>query len=221
MNLELIVPVKGVVVRAKGEECQGPPHVELSIDGKLVLSVDVLPKIWSSYPANVDLNKGMHHISLRFTNDLWIPPDCDRNLLVDKITFPLSPPIHSGDIGPAELVADGSGGAVADVHASHGLAFAMNSSGTSSAVLTLEKPATGVVIRARSDSCKGSPEMDVSVDGKPAGHFVVESPDWQEYPVTLPLEIGTHRLSITFPNDLWEPPSCDRNLYLDTIRAAQ
>jgi hypothetical protein len=218
-KLELIAPVKGIVVRAKGEECKGPPHMDVSVDGKLLLSTDVRAGSWGSYAANADLAKGMHQVTLRFTNDLWIPPDCDRNLLIDKINFPVSPPIRSGDLGPSELVADGTGSVFADPKATHGLAFAMMSSGTVGAALTLVKPTTSLVIRARSDSCKGSPEMDIALDGKTVGHFVVESSDWKDYPVPVQLEPGAHRLSITFPNDLWEPPSCDRNLYLDTVRA--
>jgi hypothetical protein len=218
-KVELIAPVKGVVVRAKGEECKGPPHMEVSVDGKLLMSVDVPAGTWGSFAANTDLAKGMHQITLRFTNDLWIPPDCDRNLLVDKINFPLNPPVRSGDLGPAELAADGTGSVFADVHATHGVAFAMMSSGTAGAQLMLDHSASSLLIRARGDACKGAPEMDVTLDGKAVGHFVVDSLEWKDYPVPLALEAGSHRLAITFPNDLWEPPSCDRNLYVDTVRA--
>jgi hypothetical protein len=218
-DLELIAPVKGIVVRAKGEECKGPPHMEFLVDGKLLLSADVPAGSWGSYKANADLPRGMHHISLRFTNDLWIPPDCDRNLLIDKITFPLSAPLHDGDLGPAELLADGTGSVVADAHASHGVAFAMMSSGSVTSQLRLDRSAAGLVVRARADLCKGPPEMDITVDGKVLAHLTVDSVSWMDYPVPVNLEAGLHRISIGFPNDLYEPPACDRNLYIDAVRA--
>jgi predicted xylan-binding protein with Ca-dependent carbohydrate-binding module/glycosyl hydrolase family 16 len=81
------VPVTKVVVRARGESCQGAPRMVVNVNGQNVLSKRIYATAWTDYTINLSLPAGSHALKVSFNNDNWMPNVCDRNLLVDTISF--------------------------------------------------------------------------------------------------------------------------------------
>jgi hypothetical protein len=81
----------------------------------------------------------------------------------------------------------------------------------------LDRPMAGFVVRARGEDCKGPPQMNVTVDGVDRYSGMVEAHDWVDVPVVAALGPGLHSLSIAFPNDRFEGPACDRNLFVEGV----
>lgn len=74
-----------IIVRARGDQCNGAPAMTVKLDGATVLTTDVAATSWTSYDANVSISRGTHTVSVTFTNDLYA--GCDRNLNLDKVSF--------------------------------------------------------------------------------------------------------------------------------------
>jgi hypothetical protein len=216
--LEVIRAASGIVVRAKGDDCQGPPTMEVDVDGRQVLKTDVKSKRWADYPATVPLSLGMHTFTVSFLNDRYEPPSCDRNLYLDKITLVNAHPPDNGELESVALLSPPASMLVGDPLAKHGHALGMMSGGTALGQTNVLVPTGEIVVRARGEDCKGPPLLVLSVDGVERLSIQVTSNDWKEYRAPVDLAPGVHNVSVEFPNDYYEPPSCDRNLYLDTIR---
>jgi hypothetical protein len=216
--LEVIREASGIIVRARGDDCQGPPTMEVLVDGRQVLKVDVKSPRWTDYAATVPLKLGMHTFTVSFLNDRYEPPSCDRNLFLDKITLVNARPPNNGDLQAEALLSPSGSMLMADPRASHGYALGMMSSGTAIGQTNLQVAADEVVVRARGDDCRGPPMMVVSIDGVESLSTPVASSSWQEYRTPADLGAGMHTVSVEFSNDHYEPPACDRNLYIDTVR---
>jgi hypothetical protein len=87
-----------VSVRARGDQCDGAPHMTVSIDGQQIVSADVAnAAAWADYGDGLYAPAGTHTVAVAYTNDhTGATPlsNCDRNLHVDKVTIegqPLSP----------------------------------------------------------------------------------------------------------------------------------
>jgi polysaccharide lyase-like protein/predicted xylan-binding protein with Ca-dependent carbohydrate-binding module len=80
-------PVGEVVLRARGDQCEGAPQATLLIDGRQVMSATVTSTVWEDYVARASLPAGEHTVEVRFTNDWNVDPSCDRNLVVDKVSL--------------------------------------------------------------------------------------------------------------------------------------
>jgi hypothetical protein len=79
-----------VVVRARGDQCQGAPTINVRVDNILVLSTKVSNTAWTDYPVTRFIPAGSHSISISFDNDYNKTKGgnlCDRNLRVDKVTL--------------------------------------------------------------------------------------------------------------------------------------
>ena len=96
-----------IVVRARGDRCNGGPRMEVKVDGVRVLSQEVRSTSWADYPASITPKSGQHTLTVAFTND-YANRSCDRNLRVDKAslsgatasdgtgtTTPTQPPLFS------------------------------------------------------------------------------------------------------------------------------
>ncbi|MGZ6005703.1 MAG: carbohydrate-binding domain-containing protein [Candidatus Saccharimonadales bacterium] len=80
--------VADIVVTAKGDQCNGAPAMDVAIDDNIVLSINVSSTSYSTYTAEVKgIKAGNHKVEVRYNNDLNVPGDCDRNLVIDKIEF--------------------------------------------------------------------------------------------------------------------------------------
>jgi hypothetical protein len=74
-------------VVAGGTAAQGVyPHVEVRIDGKKAVKVQLTSGGLRPYPVAIELPAGKHELSLAFTNDLNVGGE-DRNLTLDKVVF--------------------------------------------------------------------------------------------------------------------------------------
>ena len=92
-----------------------------------------------------------------------------------------------------------------------------------SARQTVDFPATGqylIGVRARGTPTAGVfPLIQISVDGEVAG-TVAAGDAWETTTVSAFIDRGSHELSVAFINDGSNPPTEDRNLYVDHIAVA-
>ena len=86
-------------VRARGERCDGAPRVLVEVDGIRRLAARVTSRRFATYRAIVRLRPGAHTVAVRYPND-HSSRRCDRNLIVDAVTFRT---VAAGD--PARAVA--------------------------------------------------------------------------------------------------------------------
>jgi hypothetical protein len=107
---------------------------------------------------------------------------------------------------------------VDDPRASGGKAVGFMSSSEATGETQLDGPIGAMVVRARGEDCRGPPQMNVTVDGVDRFSGMIESADWIDVPIAVALTPGLHTISIAFPNDQYEGPSCDRNLYVEGVR---
>ena len=205
-----------LVVRARGDQCQGAPIMLVKVDGQVAGTVSVTATTWQDYPLAGTWATGSHQVSVAFVGDYR--NGCDRNLRVDKLTFsatsgtPEPTPAATTKVEAESMALTPSAGQrFNDDTASGGAGLLVWSNGTATTMVT---GTTGqLVIRARGDLCAGAPSMSVAIDGQPAGTVSVKSQTWQDYPVAWPN--GTHRVDVAFTNDYLA--ACDRNLRLDVL----
>ena len=111
-----------LMVRALGDQCQGAPVLQVSVDGVVAGSRTVSATSWTGYTLNGNWKAGTHTVALRYTNDM-VAGGCDRNLRLDRLVFTtgtVTPPPPSGrSVGLSE--GDGAnrglGGALATASA--------------------------------------------------------------------------------------------------------
>src|SRR3990167_5640728 len=111
------------------------------------------------------------------------------------------------------------GSVISDPAATFKQAIAVYSSGTiTSSQIATETKTTSVEVMAKGSYCRGWPKMVISVDGKQQGSaFSVNTNTWKKYTRAVSVPAGNHTVSVKFPNDLYRPPKCDRNLFVDNI----
>ena len=80
-------PTTTLTLRARGDQCQGAPNATVAIDGSTKLTASIAATSWTDYSAAVNIPAGTHSVAISFTNDLYKPGTCDRNLRTDKLTF--------------------------------------------------------------------------------------------------------------------------------------
>jgi hypothetical protein len=76
------------MVRAKGQQCEGAPHMVVKLDDTTALETDVPNTDWMYYSTQLNLpegSSGQYALAVSFTNDKFVSPLCDRNLDVDVI----------------------------------------------------------------------------------------------------------------------------------------
>jgi endoglucanase len=75
-----------LVVRVRGDQCEGAPQMTVTVDGHAVLTQSVSSTTWTTAGADVALPNGAHSVSVSFDNDAN-GPACDRNLRLDTLTI--------------------------------------------------------------------------------------------------------------------------------------
>lgn len=78
-------------------------------------------------------------------------------------------------------------------------------------------PGAVLSVKAGADVCEGGAQMDVAVDGAPAGGFDVDA-DVGLYPLPVPVPAGRHRVVVSYRED-HVAPGCDRSLKVLTVTA--
>lgn len=89
---------KQVAVRARGDWCDGPPTLEIAVDGKRVLREPLRSSGWATYRSDVELDEGEHDVAVKLVDDL-ANEECDRSLVVDDLTFRSSRDTEDADDG--------------------------------------------------------------------------------------------------------------------------
>jgi Ca-dependent carbohydrate-binding module xylan-binding len=107
--------------------------------------------------------------------------------------------------------------AVADAPAEGGKTLAMYASGSAQATVKPAAATTSVAVLARGTQCDGAPTLQVTVDGVKAATFTVSATKYSNYTVAKSLSAGSHTIAVTLTND-HSSASCDRNVYVDTVR---
>lgn len=205
-----------LVVRAKGDQCQGAPTMDVTVDGAAAGTLLVTSTTWADYALAGSWAAGTHRISMQFTND-YRDGSCDRNLRLDRIGLTAAPEVLQQEAETAVLT-PGAGQVFNDATASAGQGLLIWSNGAAAG--SLSAPAGGTLeVRAEGDQCNGAPHMQVAVDGAAVMTVPVPATRWATFPVTGSWAGGTHRVSVAFTDD-YRDSSCDRNLRVDLLRVA-
>ncbi|MFP5375157.1 MAG: glycoside hydrolase family 6 protein [Acidimicrobiia bacterium] len=112
----------------------------------------------------------------------------------------------------------GAGTAHGDGSASGGRALLIWSNGTASTSVATDA-IRRLTVRARGDLCSGAPRMEVRLDGAVVLSADVRSTTWADYSAAVSAPAGTHRVAVSFTNDLLTK-KCDRNLRVDRVVVA-
>jgi hypothetical protein len=75
-----------ITIRAKGDQCAGAPQMVVRVDGQQLPNITVSASAFTDYASPISLAAGNHSLQLSFTNDYWLPSNCDRNLYIDRTT---------------------------------------------------------------------------------------------------------------------------------------
>jgi endoglucanase len=75
-----------LVVRVRGDQCQGAPQMTVSVDGRALLTQPISSTTWTTAGVDVPLANGTHTVAVSLDNDAN-GPGCDRNLRLDTLTI--------------------------------------------------------------------------------------------------------------------------------------
>lgn len=76
-----------VVVRVRGDQCQGAPLMRVYVDGVQRFSGGVANTSYADITIPVSLSAGPHSVRVEMPTDRYVSSSCDWNLRVDKVTF--------------------------------------------------------------------------------------------------------------------------------------
>lgn len=79
-----------LVVRARGDQCDGAPRMVVRVGATRVLSRLVAARTWADHAVSIAPASGARTVRISFTNDRRTDR-CDRNLRVDRVTFGVAP----------------------------------------------------------------------------------------------------------------------------------
>ncbi len=201
-----------LVVRARGDQCEGAPRLRITVNGTGGTTLTVSSQGWAGYVVPGIWAAGEKRVEATFLND-HSTPWCDRNVRLDSLVFRSAAASVEAEAVPATT---GSGQAVDVASASGGSELLLWSNGTARA--RLAAPAGGrLVVRARGDVCGEPPRMQISVAGTRVLDAAVASTTWTDVLVPGSWPGGARAVDVTFSND-WAGNGCDRNLRLDLIK---
>jgi hypothetical protein len=89
-TFSLAQAANAVSVVARGDACNGDPHMVVKVDGNQVIATNVVSgSSWSTYSGAGVLATGSHTLAITFDNDYYGGTGCDRNLRVDvtRVTY--------------------------------------------------------------------------------------------------------------------------------------
>jgi len=75
----------GVVIRAKGQQCEGAPVMSVAVDGVYFATTSVSATSWTDYTASTTIPAGSHTIGISYSNQ-YVSTACTRTLSMDKVT---------------------------------------------------------------------------------------------------------------------------------------
>ena len=203
-----------ITVRTRGDQCQGAPVLQLSVDGAAVGTAAVTATTWTDMVFPGTWTAGSHQIAVSYLNDI-AGHGCDRNLRLDRLSFTAVPSAPARVEAEQMTLPAANGQPFTDPTASGGAGLLIWND--AAATTTLSAPAGGhLVVRARGDSCAGPAQMTVAVGGHTVLTTAVASPTWTDMTIPSPWPDGAHQVHIAFTND-FQGGGCDRNLRLDVL----
>ncbi len=146
-----------------------------------------------------------------------------RLSLITVAALFVAPPIATADVTvtttPGESFTSSAAYVrpVADATAEGGKTLAMYTSGTAYATVRPTATTSSIAILMRGTQCEGAPTLQVVVDGVKIATFTVSATKYSNYTVAKSLTAGTHTIALQLIND-HSAASCDRNVYVDTVR---
>jgi hypothetical protein len=197
-------------IQASEDAWQGDAQMVVTVDGTQVGSPITVTALHGQGAVqdiliHGDWGTGQHNVTAAFVNDAWGgTADTDRNLYVQDIAL------------------DGAGLGGAATLYSNGRTTVTGSFAAQPAATPPSTPTDLLVLNLSEDAFQGDAQFTVSVDGQQLGaaqsvtalHGVGGS---QAFSFAASMAAGPHQVSVTFLNDLWEPGTGDRNLYVDAI----
>jgi len=108
-----IVRAGALVIRARGDQCQGAPVMTVSVDGHRVGKVTVGASSWTDYQVPAHVSRRRHKVAVGFANDHIVRGVCDRNLWLDSVSFTNVQPAPAPQVVPGFTVGLVSGPAAA------------------------------------------------------------------------------------------------------------
>lgn len=228
-------PADQITVRAKGDQCGGEaPTLVLKIDGNEFDRINVPNTDWADFTVSAPFNGANHTYSISYINDFIVMGGlaCDRNAYIDKSTFivtnpntvisqTLSEQLIEAESLTTRTTPDNTKPVVkSSATASDGKYVFFADNGSISDDVTIEK-GNWIMVRAKSTECEGSPHMVVKLDDTTVLEADVTNSDWMYYSTLLNLPAGgsgQYQLAISFSNDKYLTPWCDRNLDVDAIK---
>lgn len=202
-------PAGQLVVRARGDQCDGAPTMVVSVDGTVRSTVDVTSTSWRDYAVPDPVTAGARRITVAYRGDHRTAL-CDRNLLVDTLSVRAWTPHREAE---AMSLTKGAGQVVTDSTASAGAGLLVWSNGTATTALSAPSGGT-LVVRAMGEPCAGAPQLRVAVDGALVATVPVEGTAWHDVQLPGTWPGGQRRVDTTYVNDFGNG-ECDRNVRLD------
>ena len=100
-KVSLPAEARELVVRARGEQCEGMPELHVRVDGLEVGRFVVTATGWGDHRVAGQWAPGEHDVVLAFPNDRV--QGCDRNLVLDRVELVLGPgtPVKTAAAPPA------------------------------------------------------------------------------------------------------------------------
>lgn len=89
-------------------------------------------------------------------------------------------------------------------------------SGTLSSSVNLNQESSKIVIRAKADTCKGSPVLGVTVGSNPEQFMTISSNSWKTYTLTQTNNPGTSTVKINIKNS-YSNNKCTRSISVDYL----
>lgn len=74
---------------------------------------------------------------------------------------------------------------------------------------------TNLTVRAMEDKCNGDAKMQVNINNSTLLIQTLNSTSWKDYTVPVAFQDNAKNIEIAFTNDLYQSPTCDRNLKID------
>ncbi len=79
--------IASLSLRARGDQCNGAPHVQVLVDNQVALDASVASTSYADYSKGYAAASGTHSLTVRFDNDFESAGVCDRNLIADSLTL--------------------------------------------------------------------------------------------------------------------------------------
>ncbi len=213
---------RALTLVVRGDQCYGAPVMRVRLDGKVVRTVAVPQRTWTTVTVPGSWARGRHSLAVALVNDNRAK-GCDRNLRLDRVALTSAPRAAAALAAPgaaveAEQMAlpKGSGQTFADSTASGGAGLLIWSNATATTALSTTTTTNRLTLVIRGDQCNGPPATTVRVNGTPVHATTVPSTTWTTITVPGTWAPGTHQVAISFTNDA-SAPGCDRNLRLDRV----